>query len=424
MHFNEFGFQDKIIQAVTECGYTEPTPIQEKAIPHILRGADVIGLAQTGTGKTAGFILPMLEILSGGRAKSRMPRSLVLAPTRELAAQVAENFDEYGKHLKLSKALLTGGTSMADQMKMLDRGVDVLIATPGRLLDLFGRGSILLTDVKVLVVDEADRMLDMGFIPDIDKIISLLPPRRQTLLFSATMAPEIQKLAEKYMFSPVEVSVAVRSAAAETVVQKLVVTDSRRKRRALEDIIAQEDIRNAFIFMNRKRDVPKVCDWLKKGGHNVAPLHGDMAQSERNAMLERFKSGEARFMVCSDVAARGLDVQAVSHVINFDVPMNAEDYVHRIGRTGRAGLDGQAWTIATPEEDKYIQAIEKIIGRPLPRAETHKVSEKSEADRPKAPVRRESKKHSGKPRRRYEAEEDEDVVGFGDDMPAFFKAGQ
>lgn len=442
MSFDEFGFREEIVRAVAECGYADPTPIQAKAIPHILMAKDLIGLAQTGTGKTAGFILPMLEILSVGRARARMPRSLVLVPTRELAAQVAGNFDEYGKYLRLSKALLTGGTSMGDQMKALDRGVDVLIATPGRLLDLFERGSILLSDLKILVVDEADRMLDMGFIPDIDRIISLIPASRQTLLFSATMAPEIEKLAQKYMFNPVQVSIASRSSAAETVEQFLVETDFRRKKSALLSVVERESIKNAFVFINRKRDVPTVCETLSSKGYSAVQMHGDMSQPERNRMLAKFKDGEARFLVCSDVAARGLDVEAVSHVINYDVPVNAEDYVHRIGRTGRAGLTGRAWTIATRDDDKFVQAIEKLLGTKLKRQDVTGRSKGDTSSRtggpnaqagkpcregrpPGAGKRAESRPEMARKRdvRRAEDREEVDVQGFGDHLPAFFKSG-
>jgi superfamily II DNA/RNA helicase len=367
MDFESLGLGPELLKAVAECGYTEPTPIQAKAIPAILMTRDVLGLAQTGTGKTASFTLPMIEILSGGVAKARMPRSLVLAPTRELAAQVAENFEKYGKYHKLNKALLVGGESVIEQKKILDRGVDVLIATPGRLLDLFERGSILLNDIKVLVIDEADRMMDMGFIPDIEKIVSFVPPIRQTLLFSATMPKEIKRIADKFLTNPKEISVAAPAATATNVHQGLVWSPPRRKKETLAALLQQEKVKNAFVFCNRKRDIDGLAKWLKNKNYDVAALHGDMDQSKRYEVLEAFKNDEFRLLICSDVAARGLDVAAVSHVFNFDVPMHPDDYVHRIGRTGRAGMDGRAFTIAAETDDdrKYINAIEKLIGNAI-----------------------------------------------------------
>ncbi|MBI2233606.1 MAG: DEAD/DEAH box helicase [Micavibrio aeruginosavorus] len=365
MNFEDLGLGPEIVQAVTERGYVTPTPIQEQAIPHILMMRDVLGLAQTGTGKTAGFTLPMIEILSGGRARARMPRSLILSPTRELAAQIAENFDVYGKYHKLSKALLVGGESMGDQIKLLERGVDVLIATPGRLLDLFDRGNILLSDIKILVIDEADRMLDMGFIPDIEKIVSKVPPQRQTLLFSATMPPEIKRLADKFLSNPRTVSVAAAASPAETVTQSLVWVREREKREALDALIQAEDVKNAFIFCNRKTEVDALAKWLSNRNYAAAPMHGDMVQTLRTKTLLDFKEGEVTLLVCSDVAARGLDVSKVSHVFNYDVPMHPDDYVHRIGRTGRAGQSGRSWMLATPDDDKYVNAIESLIKKAI-----------------------------------------------------------
>jgi superfamily II DNA/RNA helicase len=365
MSFKELGLSDPILRAIADCGYDTPTPIQAQAIPHILMARDLVGLAQTGTGKTAGFTLPMIEILSGGRARARMPRSLVLTPTRELAAQVAENFDTYGKYSKLTKALLTGGTSMEEQIKLLDRGVDVLIATPGRMLDLFERGKILLSDIKILVIDEADRMMDMGFIPDIEKIVGLLPQIRQTLLFSATMPPEIRKLTQKFQMNPREVSVAAPSSTAEKVKQFIVWTHPKKKREVLDAILQKENVQNAFVFCNRKRDIADLTRWLENHNYAAKGMHGDMTQSIRTRTLEEFRDGEVSLLICSDVAARGLDVDDVSHVFNYDVPLHAEDYVHRIGRTGRAGKEGRAWTLATSEEDKQARAIEKLIGKKI-----------------------------------------------------------
>lgn len=365
MKFEDLGLSPEVLKAIADCGYETPTPIQEQAIPIILMARDVVGLAQTGTGKTAGFTLPMIEILAGGRARARMPRSLILEPTRELAAQVAENFDTYGKYSNLSKALLVGGESMGDQQKALEKGVDVLIATPGRLLDLFDRGSILLNDIKVLVIDEADRMLDMGFIPDIEKIVSKIPPIRQTLLFSATMPPEIKKLSDKFLSNPKSVSVAPPASPSETVTQSLVWVPKRQKRSVLKALIDQEDLKNAFIFCNRKREVSELAKWLENKGFNAAPLHGDMPQVSRTATLQRFKDNEVNLLVCSDVAARGLDIDKVSHVFNYDIPMSPEDYVHRIGRTGRAGQKGRAWAIATEDDVKFVKGIETLIGKAI-----------------------------------------------------------
>jgi superfamily II DNA/RNA helicase len=366
MSFADLGLSNEVLQAVADAGYTVPTPIQQQAIPHVLTGRDVLGCAQTGTGKTAGFTLPMIDILAAGRARARMPRSLILEPTRELAAQVSNAFETYGKHHKLSMALLIGGESFVDQERKLDRGVDVLIATPGRLLDLFERGKILMSDVKILVIDEADRMLDMGFIPDIERIVGLLPKIRQTLFFSATMPPEIRRLADAFLMNPKEISVAPPASPAATVAQHLVTVRPEDKREALRRLIRSEDVKNALIFCNRKRDVDILYRSLAKYGLNAAALHGDMAQAKRTETLARFKDGEIRLLVASDVAARGLDIQGMSHVFNFDVPIHAEDYVHRIGRTGRAGRDGRSFTIATPEDGRFLAAITKLIGKDIP----------------------------------------------------------
>ncbi len=367
MTFDELGLSPAVLQAVSDAGYSTPTPIQAQAIPYVLMGRDVLGCAQTGTGKTAGFTLPMIDILSAGRARARMPRSLILEPTRELAAQVGENFEIYGKHTRLSMALLIGGVSFGDQEKKLDRGVDVLIATPGRLLDHIERGKVLLSDVKVLVIDEADRMLDMGFIPDIERIVGMLPKLRQTLFFSATMPPEIRKLADKFLMNPKEVSVAPPATVASTVRQGLAIVPAEDKREALRRLINSEDVQNAIIFCNRKRDVDILFKSLQKHGFDVGALHGDMVQSVRTDTLERFKNNEIRLLVASDVAARGLDVDNLSHVFNFDVPTHPEDYVHRIGRTGRAGRSGAAFTLAAPDEERLVGAIEQLSGKTIER---------------------------------------------------------
>jgi len=366
MNFSDLGLSPEVLRAVEDAGYKSPTPIQEQAIPYVLMGRDVLGSAQTGTGKTASFTLPMIDILASGRARARMPRTLVLEPTRELATQVAEAFDVYGKYHKLNQALLIGGESFTDQLRKLDRGVDVLIATPGRLLDLFERGKILLSDVKILVIDEADRMLDMGFIPDVERIVGLLPKIRQTLFFSATMPPEIRRLADAFLMNPKEISVAPPASPAALVTQGLIVVQPDEKRDTLRRLIAVENVKNALIFCNRKRDVDILNRSLKRHGLDTAALHGDMPQSKRTETLERFRNNEIRLLVCSDVAARGLDIQGMSHVFNFDVPIHAEDYVHRIGRTGRAGNEGRAFTLAAPEDGRFVQAIEQLIGRPIP----------------------------------------------------------
>jgi len=368
MGFSELGLSPEVLQAVSDSGYTAPTPIQQQAIPVVKSGRDVLGCAQTGTGKTASFALPMIDKLAAGRARARMPRSLILEPTRELATQVAASFDLYGKYNRLTTALLIGGESFVDQERKLDRGVDVLIATPGRLIDLFERGKILLSDVRILVIDEADRMLDMGFIPDVERIVGLLPKSRQTLFFSATMPPEIRKLADAFLNQPAEVSVAPPASPAATVMQSIIVIEPEGKREALRRLIRSEDVKNALIFCNRKRDVDILNRSLSQHGFDAAALHGDMPQAKRTETLERFKKGEIRLLVASDVAARGLDIQGLSHVFNFDVPYHAEDYVHRIGRTGRAGRHGRAFTLAVPEEGKAVAAVVKLIGNEIPPA--------------------------------------------------------
>ncbi|NDW44376.1 DEAD/DEAH box helicase [Ruegeria sp. PrR005] len=406
--FSELNLNPKVLKAVEEAGYETPTPIQAGAIPPALEGRDVLGIAQTGTGKTASFTLPMITLLARGRARARMPRSLVLCPTRELAAQVAENFDTYTKHLKLTKALLIGGVSFKEQDALIDRGVDVLIATPGRLLDHFERGKLLLTGVQIMVVDEADRMLDMGFIPDIERIFSLTPFTRQTLFFSATMAPEIERITNTFLSAPARIEVARQATASETIEQGVVqFKGSRRDREASEKravlralIDAEgETCTNAIIFCNRKTDVDIVAKSLQKYGYDAAPIHGDLDQSQRTRTLDGFREGKLRLLVASDVAARGLDVPSVSHVFNFDVPGHPEDYVHRIGRTGRAGRDGKAITLCIPRDEKALDAIEKLIQKAIPRLENPVNLE--ELPEPK-PRREERKGKSDKPRRETE----------------------
>jgi superfamily II DNA/RNA helicase len=480
MDFAELDLSPGLLQAVADAGYTTPTPIQQQAIPHVKRERDVMGCAQTGTGKTASFVLPMIDRLAAGRCRARMPRSLILEPTRELATQVANSFELYGKYHRLTMALLIGGESFVDQERKLDRGVDVLIATPGRLLDLYGRGKIILSDAHILVIDEADRMLDMGFIPDVERIVALLPKNRQTLFFSATMPPEIRGLADAFLSNPVEVAVAPPASPAATVVQSLTVVEARDKRETLRRLIRSEDVKNALIFCNRKRDVDILYKSLTQHGFDAAALHGDMPQPKRTETLERFKRGEVRLLVASDVAARGLDIKGMSHVFCFDVPIHAEDYVHRIGRTGRAGLSGRSFMLAAPEDGKAVAAIVKLIGREIPvttvggldpaqleyeerrrprsrragRSETTKDADGATGSRPKqnaqpAPRRKpETAKQrrasapqqrpasdaaeggnvmrfplSPAPRERRQprepAEPERQVVGFGDDLPAF-----
>jgi superfamily II DNA/RNA helicase len=371
MSFENLGLGPEVLKAVEDAGYKQPTPIQEQAIPLVLMGRDVLGCAQTGTGKTASYTLPMIDILAAGRAKARMPRSLVLAPTRELAAQVAQSFATYGKHHKLNMALLIGGEAFGPQEAKLDRGVDVLIATPGRLIDHFERGKVLLNDVKILVIDEADRMLDMGFIPDVERIVSFLPKIRQTLFFSATFPPEVRRLADAFLMNPKQITVSPSTSTAETVQHALVKSPSKdyEKRETLRALIRSENVQNAVIFCNRKRDVDVLAKSLKRHGFSAEPMHGDMAQASRTETLAAFKAGEITLLVATDVAGRGLDVVGLSHVFNFDVPIHAEDYVHRIGRTGRAGREGRAFTLATRGDHKFVAAITKMIGKQIPYAE-------------------------------------------------------
>ena len=396
--FATLGLSADLLKAVEQSGYTIPTPIQAQGIPIVLQRKDIIGIAQTGTGKTASFTLPMIELLARGRAKARMPRSLILEPTRELAAQVAESFEKYGKYNKLSMALLIGGTSFDDQDRKLDRGVDVLIATPGRLLDHFQRGKLMLSQVQILVVDEADRMLDMGFIPDVEEICKKLPFTRQTLFYSATMPPEIQRLTEKFLHNPVRVEVARPATTAANITQELIQVPSNdwAKREALRRLIRDNNVKNAIVFCNRKTDVDIVAKSLQKHGFNAAPLHGDLDQSVRTRTLDTFRAGTLDFLVASDVAARGLDIPAVSHIFNYDAPYHPDDYVHRIGRTGRAGRSGHAYMLVTPRDGKYVEAIERLIGKKLPTRTLEGLSEAVEA----RPARDDRRSGGGRDRNR------------------------
>ena len=446
--FTDLNLSPKVLKAVEEVGYETPTPIQAGAIPAALEGKDVLGIAQTGTGKTASFTLPMINALARGRARARMPRSLVLCPTRELAAQVAENFDAYSKYVKLTKALLIGGVSFKEQDALIDKGVDVLIATPGRLLDHFERGKLLLTGVQIMVVDEADRMLDMGFIPDIERIFSLVPFTRQTLFFSATMASEIERITNTFLSNPTKVEVARPATASETITQGVVMfrasrkdRNAKEKRELLRALIDAEGeaCSNAIVFCNRKTEVDIVAKSLTKHGYNAAPIHGDLDQSQRMRTLDSFRDGSLRFLVASDVAARGLDIPDVSHVFNYDVPSHSEDYVHRIGRTGRAGKSGKAIMICAGNDAKYLDGIEKLLEKPVPPLDNPLKSKETEATPEKAPA-----PEAKEPAPKVEAEQtkpdttekpksrsrsrgrggrgggrDADVVGLGDHLPDF-----
>ena len=396
MNFADLGLSEELQQSVLAAGYDTPTPIQAQAIPPVLMMKDIIGIAQTGTGKTASFVLPMIDILAHGRRRALMPRSLILEPTRELAAQVAENFEKYGKNHDLKMALLIGGVQMGDQVKALSDGVDVLIATPGRLMDLFERGKILLTGCDLLVIDEADRMLDMGFIPDIETICSKLPAQRQTLLFSATMPPPIKKLADKFLTNPKYIEVARPASNNTQIAQHKVLVSSRGKRDLLRDLLRTDNVNTAIIFCNRKTTVRELAKSLKQSGFSAGEIHGDMDQSSRIAELDRFKAGTINILVASDVAARGLDVKGVSHVFNYDTPWHPDDYVHRIGRTGRAGATGRAFTFVSPEDAEAIANVEKLTGGEIPvyqmdgaaKAEAPARAERSEGDKPKREARK------------------------------------
>ncbi|WP_208436063.1 DEAD/DEAH box helicase [Bartonella phoceensis] len=454
--FDDLGLSAKVIKAIKSAGYTVPTPIQSGTIPHILQRKDVLGIAQTGTGKTASFVLPMLTLLEKGRARARMPRTLILEPTRELAAQVEENFDKYGINHRLNVALLIGGVSFEHQDRKLERGADVLIATPGRLLDHFERGKLLLMGVEILVIDEADRMLDMGFIPDIEHICKLTPFTRQTLFFSATMAPEIIKLTKQFLHSPVSVEVTKASSTATTITQRLVKSGSKSwdKRAVLRELIQNEgdELKNAIIFCNRKRDISELFKSLVRHNFNVGALHGDMDQHSRTSTLTDFKNNKLKLLVASDVAARGLDIPAVSHVFNYDVPVHAEDYIHRIGRTGRANRSGKAFTIVTEADQKYISAIEEMSNEKIEwlngdlstlttddqekdditlKKKSPKSSKKTVQKERIVQKRKSSKddkvdcilaaNNKAKPSEQHRSRKNKDTspLGFGDDIPAF-----
>ena len=449
--FVDLGLSDGLLKAVADAGYDTPTPIQEKSIPVVLLGRDVLGCAQTGTGKTASYTLPMIDILDSGTAKARMPRGLVLAPTRELAQQIAESFEVYGKYHHIGHATLIGGESMGDQEKALDRSPDVIIATPGRLLDMVGRGRVMLGGVKVLVIDEADRMLDMGFIPDVERIVGLLPRIRQTLLFSATLGPEILRLADAFLINAKEISVAPPASIAATVRHTMVSVTPRGKNAAMRKILTEENVSSALIFCNRKKDVSELRSSLRRHGFDAGELHGDMQQFKRSETLAGFKEGKVTILVCSDVAGRGLDIDDVSHVFNYDVPVHPEDYVHRIGRTGRAGKVGRAITLVVPEDAKAVAAITRLVKVDIPLvtldgeskapapaklpAPPKAAAEPKAAEKPNAAEKPQTSNSRRKPNaepakrrentRRSRAEpphqRDEPVIGMGDHMPNFLK---
>ena len=396
MTFADLGLSDELVQAVSAKGYDTPTPIQAQAIPQVLMMRDLVAIAQTGTGKTASFVLPMIDILAHGRRRAMMPRSLILEPTRELAAQVAENFEAYGKNHDLKMALLIGGVQMGDQVKALNEGVDVLIATPGRLMDLFERGKILLTGCDLLVIDEADRMLDMGFIPDIETICSKLPAQRQTLLFSATMPPPIKKLADKFLTNPKSIEVARPATANTNIAQHKVKVEVRKKRELLRHLLRTDNVSTAIVFCNRKTTVRELAKSLKQHGFAAGEIHGDMDQSSRIAELDRFKDGSINILVASDVAARGLDVKGVSHVFNFDTPWHPDDYVHRIGRTGRAGATGRAFTFVSDADAEAIDNVEKLTGMKIP---VYEMAAEAKAERAPRAERAEAEPREDRPRR-------------------------
>ncbi|MGI9450033.1 MAG: DEAD/DEAH box helicase, partial [Geminicoccaceae bacterium] len=387
---SELALRAEILKAVEEAGYQEPTPIQEQAIPAILTGGDVLGIAQTGTGKTAAFVLPMIERLASGQSKARMPRSLILSPTRELATQTAEYFETYGKYLKLSMALLIGGVGMDEQWKKLERGVDVLIATPGRLLDQFERGKVLLGGISILVIEEADRMLDMGFIPDVERLVTLISKRRQTLFFSATMPPEVRRLADSFLVEPVMLQATPPATTGEHIVDHLTVVQPRQKFKVLRRLLETQNVEKAIVFCNRKRDVSVLRRQLERAGLSARDIHGDLDQSQRTQSLDAFKEGEVNFLVATDVAARGIDIAMLPCVINYDVPTHAEDYIHRIGRTGRAGQEGKAYTLAFGEEGKFVDAITKLTGKTIPLLEVPGTDAAEKADTEKRTRKRKS----------------------------------
>lgn len=423
MLFTELGLKENTLKGVLEVGYHTPTPIQEQVIPYVLNRRDIFGCAQTGTGKTASFTLPLLDILASGRARARMPRVLILAPTRELANQVMDSFSTYGKYHKFNLVLTIGGESIYEQERKLAQGADVLIATPGRLLDLVDRGKIMLHALEIVVIDEADRMLDMGFIPDIEKIFSLIPEKRQTLMFSATVSPEVRKLSQMFLRDFVEVTVSRPSKAADTVQQYLVHVAPKDKTKTLRSIIQKESVKSAIIFCNRKKDISTLCTTLKRHSYNTAPLHGDLHQTKRTQTLNAFKQGQIHFLVASDIAARGIDVEELDFVFNFDVPINAEEYVHRIGRTGRAGRSGCAFMFVTKEDSVSLKSIQKLLKFEI--ADYSLSTDNKQAQEVAPPQKTEIQKpienQEAKKVHPKKTSSQGPVVGFGDMTPAFMK---
>jgi len=372
MQFEEFGLIEPLMRAIGEEGYATPTPIQEQAIPHVLAGSDLLGCAQTGTGKTAAFALPILQRLYNTKTDGpRVIRSLVVSPTRELAAQIGDSFAAYGRHTGLRHVTIFGGVRSGPQRKAIAKGIDILVATPGRLLDLVGQGVVKLDHVEVLVLDEADRMLDMGFIDDVRRIVRLLPRERQTLFFSATMPYEIQHLADSILRNAVEIRIAPEAPAAETVDQTVYFVERGQKHLLLAHLLTDEAVSRGLVFTRTKRSADRLTRTLRESQIPVDVIHSDRSQSERERALDRFKKGHVRVLVASDIASRGLDVDDISHVINYDMPEEPETYVHRIGRTGRAGAAGQAFSFCGIEERCYLDQIEKLIRRPLPATSDH-----------------------------------------------------
>ena len=368
MSFSSLGLSEPILKAVTEQGYDTPSPIQQQAIPAVLEGKDVMAAAQTGTGKTAGFTLPLLELLmKGQRVKANQARVLIITPTRELAAQIGESVTTYGKYLPLSSTVVFGGVKINPQMMKLCRGVDVLVATPGRLLDLYNQNAIRFNQLEILVLDEADRMLDMGFINDIRKILALLPKQRQNLMFSATFSDDIRKLAKGLVNNPVEISVTPRNTTVEAVEQWIVAVDKKQKSSLLIELINSNQWNQVLVFSRTKHGANKLTTQLEKVGLSAAAIHGNKSQGARTRALANFKSGQIQVLVATDIAARGLDIDQLPHVVNFDLPNVPEDYVHRIGRTGRAGATGQAVSLVSADEFKQLSDIERLIGQLIDR---------------------------------------------------------
>lgn len=435
--FSDLDLSQPLLKAIDRIGYKNPTEIQKAVIPSVLQKRDIVGIARTGTGKTASFTLPILEILSQSKGRARMPRALILEPTRELALQVTNNIIQYGEYVRLSHALLVGGESITDQKETLRRGADILIATPGRLIDLFEKGAILLNQIQILVIDEADRMLDMGFVPDIEKIISFLPKQRQTLLLSATMPSEIKRLTSSFLTNPEEITISPPSSVATTIESKLIVVPEKEKRKVLRILLQKDNIKNAIIFCNRKKDVDILTRSLKRHHFKSAALHGDIAQHHRTKTMEDFKNGKIQFLVCSDIAARGIDIEDLSHVFNFDIPYQPEDYVHRIGRTGRAERTGYAYSLATPNEIEQVQAIEALIQEPIQVVDLNtlmghskeKTDQETKKQQNNKPTRNKSKKGKSDkqettatariPLSQPQNDDDTQVIGFGQFIPAF-----